>query len=84
MSKPAKAPAACTDLPASVKSTYNDLFKLVDEKLYKRAIKNADAVLKKAPNHGATMSMKALALYNLGKKEEARELVKLGLRQDLT
>jgi len=46
---------------------------------------SADAVLKKFPDHGETQAMKGLCLNCLGdeKKDEARELVKLALRNDM-
>lgn len=81
--KPATPPNAADSLPQALRSTFGDIFKLIDEKLYKRAIKAADTVLKKAPTHGPTISMKGLALYNLGKKEEAYALAKEGLKLDL-
>mmetsp|Transcript_3682 Transcript_3682/g.10403 ORF Transcript_3682/g.10403 Transcript_3682/m.10403 type:complete len:895 (+) Transcript_3682:347-3031(+) len=65
----------------------NDLFKNVvkhyEQKQYKKAIKSADAILKKYPNHGETLCMKGLVLNNMGKKEEAHGLVKLGLMHDM-
>lgn len=56
---------------------------LYDLKQYKRALKSADAILKKFPNHGQTLAMKGLVLNGMGKKEEAFEQVRLGLKNDL-
>jgi tetratricopeptide (TPR) repeat protein len=56
---------------------------LVDTKQYKKAIKSADAILKKFPEHGQTLAMKGLALNGMGKRDEAVEHVKLGLKHDL-
>lgn len=75
--------AMSAEIPAALRATFNDIFKMVEEKQYKRAIKNADIVLKKVPTHGTSMSMKALAMYNMGRKEEAHELAKAGLKHDL-
>mmetsp|Transcript_22558 Transcript_22558/g.53550 ORF Transcript_22558/g.53550 Transcript_22558/m.53550 type:complete len:897 (+) Transcript_22558:208-2898(+) len=65
----------------------NDLFKNVvkhyEQKQYKKAIKQADSILKKYPNHGETLCMKGLVLNNMGKKEEAHALVKQGLMYDM-
>ena len=67
----------------------NDLFKNVvkqyEQKQYKKAIKHADAILKKYPNHGETLAMKGLIYNNMGgeKKEESQSLVKLGLMNDM-
>lgn len=65
----------------------NDLFKNVvkqyEQKQYKKAVKHADSILKKYPNHGETLCMKGLVLNNMGKKDEAHALVKQGLMQDM-
>lgn len=65
----------------------NDLFKNVvkhyEQKQYKKAVKQADSILKKFPNHGETLCMKGLVLNNMGKKEEAHALVKQGLMHDM-
>ena len=46
-------------------------------------LKTADTILKKSPNHGETQAMKGLILNCLNRKEEAYEMVKLGLRNDV-
>jgi peptide alpha-N-acetyltransferase len=65
----------------------NDLFKNVvkyyEQKQYKKAIKHADTILKKYPNHGETLAMKGLVLNNMSKKDEAHALVKQGLMNDM-
>lgn len=65
----------------------NDLFKNVvkhyEQKQYKKAIKQADSILKKYPDHGETLCMKGLVLNNMEKKEEAHALVKQGLMHDM-
>lgn len=64
-----------------------DLFKTVvscyESKQYKKGIKTADTILKKFPNHGETLSMKGLIFNCMGKKVDAYELVKTGLRCDV-
>jgi N-alpha-acetyltransferase 15/16, NatA auxiliary subunit len=64
-----------------------DLFKSVinfyETKQHKKGLKAADAILKKYPNHGETQAMKGLITNALGNKEEALELVKLGVRNDM-
>ena len=64
-----------------------DLFKSVinfyETKQHKKGIKAADAILKKYPNHGETQAMKGLITNAMGNKEEALELVKLGVRNDM-
>lgn len=54
--------------------------KAYDDRQYKQALKYADALLKKHPNHGDTNSMKALTLNALGRKTEALALAKQALR----
>lgn len=54
-----------------------------EQKQYKRGVKTADTILKKHPDHGETQAMKGLILNCMGQKEEAYELVKLGLRNDV-
>ncbi|KAL3918249.1 MAG: hypothetical protein SGILL_004327 [Bacillariaceae sp.] len=65
----------------------NDLFKNVvkqyEQKQYKKALKHADAILKKFPNHGETLAMKGLVLQNMNKGDEAHALVKKGLMYDM-
>lgn len=72
---------------ASLPKREADLFKSVvkqyEQKQYKKALKNADAILKKHPNHGETLAMKGLVLQNMGKGEEAHTLVKQGLMNDM-
>lgn len=57
--------------------------KLYERKDYKKGLKAAEAILKKFPAHGETLAMKGLTLNALGKKEEAHDHVRRGLRQDL-
>ncbi|CAA0837230.1 tetratricopeptide repeat (TPR)-containing protein [Striga hermonthica] len=64
-----------------------NLFKLIvksyETKQYKKGLKAADAILKKFPDHGETLSMKGLTLNCMDRKPEAYELVRLGLKNDL-
>ena len=62
---------------------FKNVVKHYEMKQYKKAIKQADAILKKFPNHGETLAMKGLTLNYMSKQDEAQELVKLGLRNDL-
>ena len=74
------------------------MVKYYENKQYKKAIKAADQVLKKFPDHGETLAMKGLVLNSIAsdaapsggvgpqgneKKEEAYELVRRGLKADL-
>jgi N-alpha-acetyltransferase 15/16, NatA auxiliary subunit len=57
--------------------------KLYETRQYKKGSKVADQILKKFPAHGETLSMKGLILNSMGRKAEALELVKQGLKCDL-
>lgn len=57
--------------------------KCYEIKQYKKGLKAADAVLKKFPEHGETLAMKGLTLSCMGRKEEAYEFVRNGLKHDL-
>lgn len=70
-------------LPKKEADLFRSLVKCYEEKLYKKGVKNADIILKKHPDHGETQAMKGLILNCLNRKEEAYELVKLGLRNDM-
>jgi tetratricopeptide (TPR) repeat protein len=70
-------------LPAKEAALFRDIVKEYDLKQYKKAIKAADGVLKKFPAHGETLAMKGLTLNAMGKKEEAYDLAKQGLKLDL-
>uniref|UniRef100_A0A7S3LAC1 Uncharacterized protein n=1 Tax=Amphora coffeiformis TaxID=265554 RepID=A0A7S3LAC1_9STRA len=70
-------------LPKKEADIFKNVVKHYEMKQYKKAIKQADAILKKFPNHGETLAMKGLTLSYMSKQEEAEELVKLGLRNDL-
>ncbi|XP_026193943.1 uncharacterized protein LOC34617699 [Cyclospora cayetanensis] len=59
---------------------------LYEQKHNKKALKQADLILKKFPEHGETLSMKGLILSNMGndKKQDAYDYAKRGLRADIT
>ena len=62
---------------------YRDLLKLYDDKSYKKAIKVADNILKKYPDHGETLALKGVCSFNIGLKPAGYELLKLAARNDL-
>lgn len=70
-------------LPKKESDLFKNVVKNYEGKLYKKAVKQADAILKKFPNHGETLAMKGLVLNNMAKKEEAHQLVKQGLMNDM-
>lgn len=51
---------------------------------YKASLKDAESILKKLPEHGETLAIKALCLAQLEKRKQAVDIAKKGLRQDLT
>ncbi|KAL5729406.1 N-alpha-acetyltransferase 16 [Ranunculus cassubicifolius] len=57
--------------------------KSYETKQYKKGLKAADSILKKYPDHGETLSMKGLTLNCMDRKEEAYDLVRRGLKNDL-
>ncbi|KAI9107443.1 hypothetical protein K1719_021480 [Acacia pycnantha] len=72
---------------ASLPPKEANLFKLIvksyETKQYKKGLKAADAILKKFPDHGETLSMKGLTLNCMDRKSEAYGLVRQGLKNDL-
>lgn len=64
-----------------------ELFRTVvncfEQKQFKRGLKAADSILKRHPNHGETLAMKGIILNSMGKKSDAFDFVKLGLRNDV-
>lgn len=74
---------ATTALAAKEAALFRDVLKQYDEQQYKKAIKSCEGILKKVPAHGETLSMKGICVYNLGRKEEAYELVRQGLKCNL-
>ncbi|CAE6534150.1 unnamed protein product [Rhizoctonia solani] len=67
-------------LASKEQSLFKELLSLYEARQYKKAIKTADTILKKAPTHGETMCMKGLVFTNMpGKRDEGVELVRKGL-----
>ncbi|CBZ54448.1 putative N-terminal acetyltransferase complex subunit NARG1 [Neospora caninum Liverpool] len=85
MSKSRTGTSGTNALPSKEQSIFKNLVYLYEHKHFKKAIKQADVILKKCPDHGETLSMKGLVLSNMRpeNKEEAYELAKRGLRCDL-
>ncbi|GFR42329.1 hypothetical protein Agub_g3236, partial [Astrephomene gubernaculifera] len=76
-------------LPSKEAGLFKQVIRFHEMKQYKKAVKTADQILKKFPEHGETLAMKGLCLRNLApdsdkeKKEEAYELVRKGVKCDL-
>ncbi|EWM30147.1 tetratricopeptide repeat-containing protein [Nannochloropsis gaditana] len=62
---------------------FRSIVKFYETKQYKKGLKAADSILRKYPSHGETQAMKGLILNCMERKEEAYELVKQGLRNDV-
>ncbi|KAF2094556.1 TPR-like protein [Rhizodiscina lignyota] len=69
-------------LPHKEQNLFRQVVKYYEAKQYKKALKAADQVLKKAPNHADTQAFKALTLNAQGQTEEAFALAKIALKND--
>ena len=72
-------------LPPKESTLFKKILKCYEYKQYKNGLKFAKQILTnpKFSDHGETLAMKGLTLNCLGRKEEAYEYVKRGLRNDL-
>ena len=80
---PPKADHDPQALPKAELKEFLQVQKLYDKRNFKRALKAADGILAKFPEHGETLSMKGLLLNQLNRKEEAHEFCKAGLKHNL-
>ncbi|WVQ81930.1 hypothetical protein IAT38_004057 [Cryptococcus sp. DSM 104549] len=81
-------------LPDKENKLFRELLTQYELKQYKKGLKAADTILKKFPNHGETLALKALTLHSslpdpitasaLPKKEEAEAMARLAIKKDLT
>ncbi|MEW5315829.1 MAG: hypothetical protein WDW38_007232 [Sanguina aurantia] len=70
-------------LPSKEGSLFRQVVKHYEAKQYKKALRAADTILKRFPEHGETLSMKGLTYSYMDRKEEAYELVRRGVKYDL-
>ncbi|XP_023649340.2 N-alpha-acetyltransferase 16, NatA auxiliary subunit-like [Paramormyrops kingsleyae] len=72
-------------LPPKESNLFKRILKCYEQKQYKNGLKFCKMILTnpKFAEHGETLAMKGLTLNCLGKKEEAYEFVRRGLRNDL-
>eukprot|EP00184_Porphyridium_aerugineum_P000326 CAMPEP_0184699820 /NCGR_PEP_ID=MMETSP0313-20130426/5936_1 /TAXON_ID=2792 /ORGANISM="Porphyridium aerugineum, Strain SAG 1380-2" /LENGTH=933 /DNA_ID=CAMNT_0027158949 /DNA_START=48 /DNA_END=2849 /DNA_ORIENTATION=- len=71
-------------LPTKEATMFRSVIKLYETKQFKKALKTADQILKKYPNHGETLAMKGLTLSSIPeRKSEAHEFVRAGLKADM-
>ncbi|XP_063282034.1 N-alpha-acetyltransferase 16, NatA auxiliary subunit [Pelobates fuscus] len=75
----------CASLPAKENNLFKRILKSYEQKQYKNGLKFCKMILSnpKFAEHGETLAMKGLTLNCLGKKEEAYEFVRKGLRNDV-
>ncbi|KAF6747195.1 NMDA receptor-regulated protein 1a [Ephemerocybe angulata] len=71
-------------LPSREAGQFKELLNLYESRQLKKGLKTADLILKKFPEHGETLCMKGLVLVHMGRREEGIDLVKKGVRLDLT
>uniref|UniRef100_A0A8D0EDR6 N-alpha-acetyltransferase 16, NatA auxiliary subunit n=1 Tax=Salvator merianae TaxID=96440 RepID=A0A8D0EDR6_SALMN len=74
-----------TPLPPKESNLFKRILKCYEQKQYKNGLKFCKMILSnpKFAEHGETLAMKGLTLNCLGKKEEAYEFVRKGLRNDV-
>lgn len=73
-------------LPPKESALFKRILKCYEQKQYKNGLKFCKQILSnpKYGDHGETLAMKGLTLNCLGRKEEAYDFVRKGLRNDLT
>ncbi|GFZ49424.1 hypothetical protein JCM24511_07544 [Saitozyma sp. JCM 24511] len=81
-------------LPDKESKLFKELLTQYELKGYKKGLKAADTILKKFPNHGETLALKALTLYSslpspltvstAPKQDEAEAMARLAVKKDIT
>ncbi|XP_070607480.1 N-alpha-acetyltransferase 16, NatA auxiliary subunit [Erythrolamprus reginae] len=76
---------ASAPLPPKESNLFKRILKCYEQKQYKNGLKFCKMILSnpKFAEHGETLAMKGLTLNCLGKKEDAYEFVRKGLRNDV-
>ncbi|XP_069977834.1 N-alpha-acetyltransferase 15, NatA auxiliary subunit [Penaeus vannamei] len=70
-------------LPPKENSLFKRILKCYEQKQYKNGLKFAKQILANYADHGETLAMKGLILNCLGRKEDAYNFVRQGLRNNL-
>eukprot|EP00559_Dactyliosolen_fragilissimus_P009372 CAMPEP_0184857420 /NCGR_PEP_ID=MMETSP0580-20130426/2572_1 /TAXON_ID=1118495 /ORGANISM="Dactyliosolen fragilissimus" /LENGTH=925 /DNA_ID=CAMNT_0027353003 /DNA_START=58 /DNA_END=2832 /DNA_ORIENTATION=+ len=70
-------------MPKKEQDLFKSVVKHYESKQYKKGLKAAESILKKFPKHGETLCMKGLITSYTGSKEDAVNLVKMGLMNDM-
>jgi len=81
---PTPVPPPSQQLAARESGQFKKVVRFYELKQYKKGLTVAKEILKKHPNHGETLAMKGLILNSLGKKEEALENVRNGIKNNIT
>ncbi|KAL9130976.1 MAG: hypothetical protein Q9217_000965 [Psora testacea] len=71
------------DLASKERSLFSQVVKNYENKQYKKGLKAADQILRKKPDHGDTIAMKALIINSQGNSEEAFALAKEALKNSM-
>ena len=70
-------------LPSKEAGLFRTVVRCYETKQYKKAVKTAEQVLRKFPQHGETLSMKGLIFYNTERTAEGYDLARQGLRNNV-
>lgn len=76
-------PKRAAPLPAKERGLFARLLTEYETKKHRLALKTADAILKRVPDHGETLAVKGLILFTLHERDEGVRFAKLGVRHDL-
>ncbi|KAL9104103.1 MAG: hypothetical protein Q9163_000905 [Psora crenata] len=71
------------ELASKERSLFSQVVKNYENKQYKKGLKAADQILRKKPEHGDTIAMKALIINGQGNSEEAFALAKVALKHSM-
>ncbi|KAI9324644.1 NMDA receptor-regulated protein 1-domain-containing protein [Zopfochytrium polystomum] len=72
------------DLPSKELAMLKNVMKFLENKQYKKGMKTCDQILRKVPEHGETVSMKALFLCHLERRAESHELINKAIRLEIS
>ncbi|MCJ1321423.1 hypothetical protein MMC15_006768 [Xylographa vitiligo] len=70
-------------LNSKERTLFTQVVKNYENKQYKKGLKAAEQILRKAPNHGDTQAMKALIMNSQGHSDDAFALAKNALTNDM-
>ncbi|KNC49117.1 TPR Domain containing protein [Thecamonas trahens ATCC 50062] len=72
------------ELPAKFNKDFRTIKTAYDAKLYKKALKAADNILKACPKHGETLTLKGIVVDAMGKKDDGEALIVAGVESNPT